>query len=234
VIRHVVVDIEGTTSSPAYVRDRLFPYSRERIHTWLRRPESARVIAEVRRFIGRPRAGRKDVARQLRKWIDDDVKVSALKTLQGLIWQEGFASGELSSHVYDDVPPALRAWSAAGLAISVYSSGSVLAQQLWFRHTQHGDLLPYFNGHFDTITGGPKKEAESYTTIAGLLGVAPDTIVFLSDDVAELDAARSAGWRTVAVRRTGAEGPGSGEHPWIVSFDQLDLSEGVALLPQVA
>ncbi|MEU8251089.1 acireductone synthase [Nonomuraea sp. NPDC048916] len=223
-IRHVVLDIEGTTSSLSHVRDQLFPYSRRRVHTWLRRPESARIVAELRDFLSQPRADLRRLGHQLVRWIDDDVKVPPLKTLQGLIWQDGFASGELTSHVYDDVPAALESWREQGLTLHVYSSGSQLAQRLWFRHTQHGDLRWLFRENFDTVVPGPKTDPESYFTIASVLETEPETIVFLSDSVRELDAARAAGWWTVGVRRDGDGEPFDGGHPWIATLDELDLT----------
>ena len=119
--------------------------------------------------------------------MDGDVKATGLKQLQGLIWRAGFESGEMQAHVYDDVPPALAAWDAAGIDIRVYSSGSIAAQKLFFAHTIAGDLLARFRGHYDTTTG-PKKEAESYRLIAEDMGRSPETILFLSDVVARQQA----------------------------------------------
>src|SRR6201999_2705329 len=143
------------------------------------RPEAASVVREVA-------ADPDEAARVLIGWIDQDVKATPLATLQGVIWAEGYASGELTAHVYDDVPPVLGRWTAAGVPVYVYSSGSELAQRLWFRHTQHGDLLGHFAGHFDTVSAGPKREVASYQAIAGKIGVEPTELTFLSDVAAEL------------------------------------------------
>ncbi|MEV6602672.1 acireductone synthase [Kutzneria sp. NPDC051319] len=212
----IVTDIEGTTSSIAHVHDVLFPYSRARISSWVRRPEAAAVVREVA-------ADPDEAASVLVGWIDADVKATPLKTLQGLIWAEGYASGELTAHVYDDVPPVLARWSADGVPVYVYSSGSELAQRLWFRHTQHGDLLGHFAGHFDTVTAGPKREVASYEAIAGKIGVAPGELTFLSDVAAELDAAQAAGWHTVGVSRPEDGSPDTGAHRTITSFAELDI-----------
>src|SRR5262245_45290439 len=135
------------------------------------------------------------VCKEVTRLMDTDAKTTGLKQLQGLIWQSGFESGELKAHVYEDVPPALTAWQAAGKDVRIYSSGSVQAQKLFFGHTVAGNLLPYFRGHYDTTTG-PKKEAESYCKIGADFSFPTGEIRFLSDVVAELDAARAAGMQT--------------------------------------
>ena len=133
----VVLDIEGTTSATGFVVDVLYPYSRSRFAALLSErsadPEVARAVAQVRELMGEPDADAVRVEKALNAWLDEDVKATPLKTLQGLIWSEGFARGDLVSHFYDDVVPALRAWHAAGVRLYVYSSGSVAAQRAWFR-----------------------------------------------------------------------------------------------------
>jgi enolase-phosphatase E1 len=210
----IVTDIEGTTSAIAHVHEVLFPYSRSRIQDWVRRPEAASAVREVA-------ADPDEAASILVGWIDADVKATPLKTLQGLIWAEGYASGELTAHVYDDVPPVLARWTAAGVPVYVYSSGSELAQRLWFRHTQHGDLLGHFAGHFDTVSAGPKREVGSYQAIAGKIGVEPTELTFLSDVAAELDAAAEAGWHTIGVSRPEDGSPDVGQHRRITTFAEL-------------
>src|SRR5262245_35928769 len=155
------------------------------------------------------------VCNEVTRLMDGDAKATGLKQLQGLIWQSGFESGELKAHVYEDVPPALAAWQAAGKDVRIYSSGSVQAQNLFFGHTIAGNLLPYFHGHYDTTTG-PKKEASSYQKIAKDFALPPGEILFLSDVVAELDAARAAGMQTGMVVRPGnAATPAGHGHPVI-------------------
>jgi enolase-phosphatase E1 len=223
----VVVDIEGTTSSIASVTRQLFPYARERLSEWIRRDDRqvAAVRAEVRAATGRPGAGPDELAAVLRDWQDGDAKVPALKTLQGLIWAAGFAAGDLVGHVYPDVPPALAAWTAAGHDVHVYSSGSVLAQQLWFRHCGAGDLTGYITGWHDTRTAGPKREPASYHRITAAIGAAPERTTFLSDVATELDAARAVGWRTVLVRRPGEPAGPRGAHRMVHSFAGASLTQ---------
>jgi enolase-phosphatase E1 len=132
--------------------------------------------------------------------MDEDRKVTPLKTLQGLVWKAGYDSGELQSHLYEDAVTALRQWHAAGLQLYVYSSGSIAAQKLLFSHTPYGDLAPLFGGYFDTTTG-PKLEPRSYEKIAAALHLPAGSIVFLSDHTGETQAAAAAGMQTVVLAR---------------------------------
>ena len=131
------------------------------------------------------------------------------------IWAEGYAAGDLRGHVYPDAVAGLQRWHAAGLALYVFSSGSVAAQELIFGHSVAGDLTPLFSGYFDTTTG-PKREADSYMKIAEAIGMAASEIVFLSDTSAEVSAARAAGMQALLIDREN----GAGE---IASFDAVDL-----------
>jgi enolase-phosphatase E1 len=207
----VVLDIEGTTSSTSFVYDTLYPYARERLAAWVaNHPDDP----WVRSIPG-------DVVGQLGRWMDADEKATALKAIQGQIWDAGFAAGELTSHFYPDAIPALRRWHRLGRALWVFSSGSVTAQMAWFAHSPEGDLRGLIAGWFDTETAGPKKEPRSYRRIAAAVGSGP---WFLSDVSAELDAAREAGWRTIGVRRPGDRWyeAGVGDHPEVASFDDVD------------
>jgi len=200
----IVVDIEGTTSSIAFVHEVLFPYSRARLAAYVAEhaPAAAPILAAVRTEAGEPEIDDAGCVALLLEWHDADRKIGPLKTLQGLIWQEGFASGELRGHIYPDAADGLKRWRAAGIPLYVYSSGSVAAQKLLFGHTEHGDLNPLFSGHFDTAIGGKKEEA-SYRAIAGRLGIPPGTILFLSDVAEELEAAQAAGFAVMQLVRDG-------------------------------
>ena len=202
----VLTDIEGTTSSIAFVKDVLFPYARANLPGFV---EARREEPEIRRWldavaleIGQAHRDDRDEAavQQLLAWIDEDRKHTALKAIQGQLWREGYALGEYKAHVYPDAAEALTRWKAAGHALYVYSSGSVEAQKLFFAHSDAGDLTPLFSGYFDTEIG-PKRDVASYRHIAADIGVAPSHLLFLSDVVEELDAAREAGLRTVLVDR---------------------------------
>jgi enolase-phosphatase E1 len=198
-LRAIVTDIEGTTTPIAFVKDVLFPFARARMHAYVRaHREEAPVRAalmEVAEVSGLHVDATDALCATLVTWIDEDRKITALKLLQGLIWDAGYAEGALRAPVYADAARQLRAWHASGLRLYVYSSGSVHAQKLLFRHSDHGNLLHLFSGHFDTTTGG-KREAASYMSIAESIGLPPGDVLFLSDVTEELDAAAATGMRT--------------------------------------
>jgi len=209
-VRAILTDIEGTTSSIAFVTETLFPFARAALPAYV-----AAHAAELAPLLDEVRAAEPgDPVATLQRWIDEDRKATLLKTIQGRIWAEGYARGAFKGHVYPDAAHSLRAWRAAGYRLYVYSSGSVEAQRLIFRHSDQGDLEPLFSGWFDTATG-PKREATSYARIAAAIGEPTGAILFLSDVQAELDAAAEAGMRTTLVDRTGGQGA--------ASFAELDL-----------
>ncbi|WP_327405261.1 acireductone synthase [Streptomyces sp. NBC_01288] len=226
----VVLDIEGTTSATGFVVDVLYPYSRSRFAALLAErsddPAVARAVAQVRELTGDPHADAVQIEKTLNTWLDEDRKATPLKTLQGIIWSEGFARGDLVSHFYDDVVPALRAWHSAGLRLYVYSSGSVAAQRAWFTSSPEGDLLPLVSGLYDTENAGPKQEPESYRRIADATGVEPSRLLFLSDRPGELDAAVAAGWHAVGVLRPGEPyfEQGVGDHAQAGAFDEIGIT----------
>lgn len=224
----VLVDIEGTTSSISFVHDTLFPYARASMGEFLREHAHEPAVAEQIRATAReadvPASDLEAVSAALIDWIDQDRKVTPLKALQGMIWEQGYRNGVYRAHMYPDATAALQHWHAAGLPLYVYSSGSVRAQQLFFGHSIDGNLLELFSGHFDT-TIGDKREAESYRRISGKLELPAEEIVFLSDVVEELDAAREAGMQTVLVARdeeTTGPGDDTGPHRVIRSFDEIE------------
>lgn len=219
-VRAVVTDVEGTTSSLAFVKDVLFPYARNALPAFVRDHEAelADIAAEVREIVGKPDLSAQEMTGILLQWMDEDRKVTPLKSLQGLIWRTGYDSGELQSHVYEDAVRGLRGWQARGLGIYVYSSGSVAAQKLLFAHTACGDLLPLFSGYFDTTTG-PKLESRSYGRIADSLGLPARSVVFLSDHSGETRAAELAGMQTVLLARDTTAHPGT----FARSFDDIAL-----------
>lgn len=201
-IRAILTDIEGTTSSIAFVTETLFPYARARMANYVAgHPET---VVDV--------PGDDPVATLL-GWMDVDAKETPLKTLQGLIWAEGYADGTLQGHVYPDAVAGLRRWHAAGLALYVFSSGSIAAQKLIFGHSVAGDLTPLFSGYFDTTTG-PKRAAASYAKIADAIGLSVGDILFLSDTPVEIAAARDAGMAALLIDRDGNAGD-------ISSFDEV-------------
>ena len=149
-----------------------------------------------------------------------DVKATGLKLLQGLIWEQGFRNGELRSTLFEDVPDALKSWQAAGVDLRIYSSGSVHAQKLFFTHTEAGDLTSLLTGYYDTTIGG-KRETASYTALAQDCGMQPREILFISDVVEELEAARKAGMMTVLALRPGNKPAPANDHLSLTSFFQI-------------
>ena len=199
----ILTDIEGTVGGIAFVRDVLFPYARRELPRFVRERGDA---PEVRRWLDQVAAEHgamcddQVIVEVLQGWIDEDRKHTALKALQGMVWSDGYRRADFTAHVYPDAVQALRRWHGEGHRLAVYSSGSVPAQKLFFGHSDAGDLVPLFDAFFDTEVGG-KRDPASYARIARELGEEPPAIVFLSDVVAELDAAREAGLRTVLVDR---------------------------------
>jgi len=224
-ISAIVTDVEGTATSIAFVKEKLFPYARGHLADFLAArgedPDIASLLAEARALAGLADSDLAATVRLLQSWIDADKKATPLKTLQGLIWQDGFARGELLGDVYADAAAGLRRWHQAGIRLYVYSSGSVQAQRLVFAHTPHGDLTPLFSGFFDTRVGG-KLDQASYHVIAAAIDTEPGEILFLSDHVGELDAARHAGWHTTALDRGEVVLPERITHPVARNFDEVE------------
>jgi enolase-phosphatase E1 len=158
---------------------------------------------------------------QLINWIDDDKKVTPLKSLQGLLWEAGYQQGDFTGHVYFDAAENLKKWHSQGLDLYIYSSGSVHAQKLLFAHTEFGDLTPLFSGYFDTHIGG-KQQTESYQHIAKYIGLPAQQLLFLSDIIEELNAAKDAGFVTVQLTRDGTFSIQT-THPQVSSFDEIKV-----------
>ncbi|MBR0676064.1 acireductone synthase [Roseomonas alkaliterrae] len=219
------MDIEGTTSAIAFVKETLFPFAEAELDAFLdahgREPEVAAILEEVRATAPgeEPRAA-------LRRWMAEDAKVTPLKTLQGLIWRAGFEDGRLKGHLWPDVAPCLRAWHAAGVRLAIYSSGSVAAQRLLFGHSVAGDLTPLLSGFFDTRVGG-KREAASYAAITAALGLDAGAVLFLSDVAEELDAAREAGLMTCQLVRAADGTRASGRHAEAADFPAVARLHGL-------
>jgi enolase-phosphatase E1 len=232
----LLLDIEGTTTPVDFVTRVLFPYARERVKDFLLR-RASEVRDDLARLFSEQEADERggqspppwragspaetiDSATAYVHWLmDRDRKSTALKALQGRIWEEGYQAGHLRGQVYPDVPRAFARWRAQGRDLAIFSSGSVLAQKLLFSRSEAGDLTPFLRAYFDTTTGA-KVEAESYRKIARALGQAPEAVLFLSDVTAELDAARCAGMATALCVRAGNPPP-SPDHSAVRSFDEV-------------
>jgi len=230
-VEAILLDIEGTTTPISFVYEVLFPYAEARLDLYCQKaagvPALDDAIDELRREYTAEMEIRGDAlpefgdgAPYARLLMEEDRKSTGLKLLQGLIWEEGYRTGELKSEVFPDVPPALERWKEADIRLRVYSSGSVLAQKLLFAHTQYGDLVPFFEGFHDTHTG-PKKEVSSYSAIAGAFGLAPERVLFLSDNLDELNAARWAGMPTGFLARPGNSIPPAHTHDVFPDFSGI-------------
>ncbi len=224
----ILTDIEGTTSSISFVKDVLFPYARRELPRFVREHGHDPEVRHWLDVVATEHGAICDdavIVETLQGWIDQDRKHTALKALQGRIWMAGYRSRDFTAHMYPDVAPQLRAWHDAGHRLAVYSSGSVPAQKLLFGNSDAGDLSALFSDYFDT-EAGHKRDADSYRLIADSLHRSPGDILFLSDVVAELDAARDAGLRTVLVdRREDYPEPRTGDathgHARVASFAEI-------------
>lgn len=229
-MKAILLDIEGTTTPIDFVHETLFPYARARMAGFVQQNfvdlkfEISQLETEISNDGDYKNELRPDSANSVADYliylIDNDRKSTPLKSIQGTIWQAGYENGDLVSTVYDDVPKAFERWKGDGKTIAIYSSGSILAQQLIFKYSDHGDLTRFIDRYFDTTTGA-KRETESYAKIAAELNTDPAEAVFFSDIPAELDAAGSAGMKTRLVSRS-ENGPASA-HIAIMSFDEPDL-----------
>ncbi len=231
-MKAILLDIEGTTTPIDFVHKTLFPFAKARILDFIR--ENLDVLIDERTQLANEQsvdaeysnafdsASPESVAAYLEYMIDKDRKSTPLKSIQGKIWREGYEKGELRSIVFEDVPRAFERWNKSGKTVAIYSSGSVLAQQLLFRYTDYGDLTPFISGYFDTHTG-PKRDAKSYWDIAEELAISSADILFVSDILAELDAAKTAGCETaLSVRQGNEEVIGEHSHRIIYSFEELE------------
>lgn len=228
-INAIVTDIEGTTTDIAFVKNVLFPYARAAMAEFVAANASDSAVAAeltaVREHEQNPAMTQDDIIATLIRWIDEDQKIGPLKSLQGMIWKSGYETGAFTGHVYDDVPPKLRAWHAAGIKLYVYSSGSVAAQKLLFGHSDAGDLTPLFTDYFDTKVGG-KRDYASYQAIQAAIGLPAKEILFLTDIVEEADAARAIGFKTVLLNRYNLIKDGN-NHRFAKSFDAVDVGRNL-------
>jgi enolase-phosphatase E1 len=241
-LRGILLDIEGTTTPIDFVYQGLFPYARLHLEQYLKRnagskelegdllqlreeyvKDLAQRLAPPEWIDAPPDARLQSVVRYVFWLMDRDRKSTGLKSLQGKIWQEGYLKGELKSQVFPDVPPALKDWEEKHVGVRIFSSGSVLAQKLLFANTEAGDLTGFLNGYFDTNIG-PKTSAKSYRRIAAEFHLSASEVLFVSDVVTELDAASSAGMKTLlSVRPGNSPQPKGHAHGIISSFSEIRI-----------
>lgn len=222
-VKGVILDIEGTIAPLSFVKEVMFPYSKERLEKFLRenweKPEIRRIIEETESILGK-KLSLEEAIETFKKWIDEDKKITPLKELQGYIWEEGFKKGELVAPLYRDAYEKIKKWKEKGIPVYIYSSGSVKAQKLFFSHTNYGNILDMFSGFFDTRIGS-KKESQSYRRILKNINLKPEEVVFISDNPEELKAAKEAGIKVFQAVREGVEP--SSEFEQIRSFEELKI-----------
>ncbi|NPA13003.1 MAG: acireductone synthase [Aquificae bacterium] len=221
----ILLDIEGTIAPISFVKEVLFPYSKERIDSFLKEnkddPQVAQIINQVKEIANVETL--EEVAETLKRWIDEDRKITPLKDLQGLIWKEGFETGQLKAPLYPDAYNKMKQWKEKGYPMYIYSSGSVEAQKLFFSHTEKGNILHWFKGFFDTKIGN-KKETSSYLKIAQQIGEKPEKFVFFSDNEDEITASAKAGMEVYRVAREGeTEFIPDFPYPQIRTFNEVEL-----------
>lgn len=232
--RAILLDIEGTTTPIAFVHDVLFPYARHHVREFLTthfdtdevradiallREEHAVEVEQLPAF---DESSVDSIATYVEWLIARDRKSTALKSLQGKIWRQGYLDGSLKSQVYADVAPAMERWRARGLSVNIFSSGSVLAQKLLFAHTNAGDLTKFIDHYFDTNVG-KKSDVESYRRIAEKMKLTTEEVLFVSDVVSELEAASGAGMSVLLSVRPGNPRQDNVERYRVVdSFGEID------------
>ncbi|PRP72769.1 hypothetical protein PROFUN_07669 [Planoprotostelium fungivorum] len=251
-IKLVLLDIEGTTTSISFVAEELFPYIRQHLRFYLESTWSTSQTQEDLAHLsglsieddakgdkgfplfnfnkgdGLTQERLDDAVKNVLSQMDVDRKSTALKALQGHMWKDGYASGQIKAHIYEDVLPSFERWKSKAVPIYIYSSGSIGAQKLLFAHTLYGDLSPYLVGHYDT-TSGLKTESQSYENILKDINekgreIRAEEVLFVTDNILEAEAATKVGMRCVLSVRPGTkELPAS--HPFLAvsTFQSLPI-----------
>ena len=238
-VRVILLDIEGTTTPVDFVTIVLFPYANRRIESFLREKSQDQVVRTLVAELGnqqqedakgglhppvwKQEAPEEEIqsAAAYGQWlIKRDSKCAALKSLQGMIWQAGYARGELRGQVYPDVPRAFERWRRQKREIAIYSSGSVLAQRLLFQTTPLGDLTVFIREYFDAHIGA-KQDPASYKKIAAAIGYDPDGVLFISDVAKEVEAAQAAGMRSTLCDRSTQIDAAAKDSLTIQTFDMI-------------
>lgn len=225
-IKAIVTDIEGTTSSLSFVKDILFPYAKAHLPDYVRNNLQQAAVIDILQAVqtisGKAMEVEQIIA-LMQQWIEQDLKHTPLKLLQGMIWENGYKQSDFTGHVYQDAYEQMLNWHKQGIKLYVYSSGSEAAQKLLFQYSDFGDISGLFSGHFDTRIGH-KREASSYAKIVNTLALNPETILFLSDTVQELDAAMLAGMQVQWLKRDSANAHDS-KYSGVSDFYQIKIMQ---------
>ncbi|MCE2928846.1 MAG: acireductone synthase [Candidatus Caenarcaniphilales bacterium] len=225
IIKAVLTDIEGTSTSINFVHDVLFEYSRMKLEPYLLHHKDTeqmrRMIFEILHHPQHCSFNSEFYADgtqlqiaigKLKSWIDQDLKITILKDLQGMVWEEGYKKKAYTGHLFPEAYKILKQLHEKGLRLYVYSSGSVHAQRLLFKYSDFGDNTSMFSGFFDTRIG-PKRDPKSYKKIYSIVYgpssriTDPSELLFISDVQEEVDAALEAGLSALKVNpETGITG----------------------------
>jgi enolase-phosphatase E1 len=223
-IRAVLTDIGGTTSSKAFTDEVLHGYTHSHLASFVRRhrqdPLVADYLAEARAELGAT-VDEATLIGQLLAWIDTGGRGPAMEALQLMLWESGYRAGAFTSHVYEDAYRRLHFWHDAGVKLYVFAACSVARQRLFFAHTQWGDLRSLFAQLFDSGIGG-RRSPDTYYAIAKAAGLAAREMCFLSAERTELDAAQAVGMRTRRLVRHGNMNPCSA-HLQVADFNAIEL-----------
>lgn len=209
-IKSILLDIEGTTTPISFVYNTLFPYAKKRMSEFLSSTIEQDLEADIlalqsqyqKDLLEKPTLEKESILNYIYWLMDRDVKSTPLKSIQGKIWRSGYLDGTLQGELFDDVHAAFEKWKSLKIAIYIFSSGSVQAQQLLFKYSNQGDLTKFIDGYFDTRIGS-KIEAESYHKITNEINCQPSETLFISDSATELQAASEAGLEVLWSRRPG-------------------------------
>lgn len=239
-IEVVLLDIEGTVCPITFVKDSLFPYFIEKVPDYLSKLEYpltsnshddvTKILSE---FSSEYTNSYDSLLSHIQHLVKTDQKVAPLKSLQGIVWKNGYEKGELLAPLYKDSINFLVSPPLSVKKVCIYSSGSIKAQKLLFGHVkglqnEPIDLNDKLDGYFDITTSGYKQESTSYLNILKDLNYedSASKVLFLSDNVNEVKAALDAGMKSIVVVKPG-NAPLSDDDKAslnvIHSFDELDL-----------
>lgn len=217
----ILLNIEGTLMPRSYVSEVLLPFVRDNVELFL---EARGNDADVQADLALLRQDYKRETEPVPPWeTGEDAIIAvpylhhaitlnqpskALQSIEEKIWTVGYQSGQIVSAFFVDVFPAFQRWTAARKSIYIFSSVGVQGQSLLFHYSKSGDLTPYISRYYDT-TLGAKHEPESYrilvkkiaTTISSEKTIEAKDILFISDSVAELQAAATIGIKGLLANR---------------------------------
>lgn len=225
-IKWILFDVEGTTTSIDFVKSVLFPYSLEKLSSFIDQHQNSFDFQQAFKLISdtidsemNKKIKVKELSELLGQWIQQDRKHTGLKQIQGMIWEMGYKSGEIKGHVYPEVLDVFQKINENKINIAIYSSGSVLAQKLLFKFSCLGDMSPLIKDYFDTQVG-IKSDSRSYEKIITQFKASPADVLFLSDVPLELHAAEKIGLNVLQVVRA-SDGTLPSQFPFIQSLQEL-------------